>query len=115
MKVSGVVMSIRAIGLSSRPGASGALSGALSRSASPSGAAARGSSAGVEVVESDIQVLLIRCLQSELYAAIVALSIILGGRPGGLRSTHGTVVPARWARNYAGRAQGARLRRMAPC
>ena len=30
-------------------------------------------------MESDIQVLLIRCLQSELYAAIVALSIILGG------------------------------------
>src|SRR5262249_54242414 len=75
---------ICSIGLSSRPGASGALSSPLSRSASPPGAAARRSSVGVEVVEFDIQVLLIRCLESELYAAIVALSIILGGPSWGI-------------------------------
>src|ERR1022692_240814 len=80
MNVSEAVRSSRSIGLSRRPGGAtvGTSRASVSRSASWTGAT--GSSVGVEFAgESDMSVLLIRCLESELYAVIVALSIILGG------------------------------------
>src|ERR1019366_1269609 len=83
MNVSLLPASIRSIGLSSRSAAATVTdspSAAWPASGSPSCRAATGSSVRVVFVgESDMGVLLIRCLESELYASIVALSIILDG------------------------------------
>src|SRR5271170_6849798 len=77
MNVSEALTSTRSIGLSRR--AAAVVTGSTSTtSSSPSGSRVR----VLFVGESDMSVLLIRCLESELYAAIVALStIILESRP----------------------------------
>src|SRR6478609_6435641 len=74
MNVSDVPRSIFSIGLSSRPAAAGATS-VVSGSWSAFGAV-WGSTVGLFAGRSDISCLLFRCLESELYALVVALSII---------------------------------------
>src|SRR5450759_3940155 len=78
MNVSEVPRSVRSIGLSSRSGAAGAASGTASASNSGTSRGAAESSVGAWFLGvSDMGTFLIRCLESELYATIVALSTIL--------------------------------------
>src|ERR1700683_639148 len=85
MNVSGVPRSRRSIGLSSRPAATTvAPSATTSTSGWSASTAITGSSVAVVEFagESDMGVLLIRCLESELYAEVVVLSIIVGYQVG---------------------------------